>query len=597
MVMTAGMVGASASFLIGAVVIDIIVSLIGSGHLTTALAPWRLTLIAVGLPGIGLGLLFAATVKEPARIAAKPDEVSLKQTWRHMVDSGWAYFGMLGGVALLTLIPFSLSAWFPTFLIREFGLTAQEAGYSFGSAFALCAVSGSLILPWIADRLAKNGRADAIPSIAALALVLGAPFAFFAPLAGDAQTAVLLVAPAIFFLAGAPTLATVAVHMIAPARASAELQSVYLMLTNIIGLGMGPTITVLLSEWLFDGPSDIGWGWRLAVGRPCRLGRPCWRAAISPAVSMHRPRRPRPMNLEPSARALDFASASKPSWPSMLSGRSSIVPRGCGPAARPSPMDAAADAGRLKQKAKAQDCGICFCRTVERAGLEPDYAPLAEITGRSHFAPGFSIAAPRHRQHGDADRYGDEAQKSAGSRPCWRARCARLAMTERAWPPRITNIRTRTRGRQLHHQRAKMRISGAGDPRCAIMIVMGQTDSERAEKHLRQSMILVPTDTPGVDIPRAMPIFGDPDAPHGHMEVTARAASNMLLGEGRGFEIAQRRLGRTHPSLHAHDCFPSARWSVCAGVCQAARLPQAVADHRWRQRIAEMCCAIDQARY
>ncbi len=260
MVMTAGMVGASSSFLVGAVIIDMIASLTASGALEATLAPWRLTLIAVGLPGIVLGLLFAATVSEPSRTTAAANETSLKQTWRHMVDSGWAYFGMLGGVALLTLVPFSLTAWFPTFLIRRFGLTAQEAGYSFGSAFALCAISGSLILPWIADRLAKRGRGDAIPSVAAAALLIGAPFAFLAPLAGDATTAVLLVAPAIFFLAGAPTLATVAVHMIAPVRARAQLQGVYLMLTNIVGLGMGPTLTALISQWFFDGPDDIGLG-------------------------------------------------------------------------------------------------------------------------------------------------------------------------------------------------------------------------------------------------------------------------------------------------------------------------------------------------
>ena len=260
MVMTAGMVGASASFLIGAVVIDLIVSLTDSGMLSASLAPWRLTLIAVGLPGIVLGLLFAATVAEPARTAARADEISLKQTWQHMTGNGWAYFGMLGGIALLTLIPFSIAAWFPTFLIRRFGLTAQEAGYSFGTAFATCAVSGSLILPWIADRWSKRGRGDAIPSIAVLALLLGAPFALLAPLAGDARTSVLLVAPAIFFLAGSPTLATVAVHMIAPPRARAQLQSIYLMMTNIIGLGLGPTLTVFLSEWLFDGPADIGLG-------------------------------------------------------------------------------------------------------------------------------------------------------------------------------------------------------------------------------------------------------------------------------------------------------------------------------------------------
>lgn len=273
MVMTAGMVGASGSFLVGAVIIDMITSLTASGAMQTTLAPWRLTLIAVGLPGIVLGLLFAATVSEPARTAPSAYETSLRQTWRHMVDSGWAYFGMLGGVALLTLVPFSLTAWFPTFLIRRFDLTAQAAGYSFGTAFALCAISGSLILPWIADRLAKKGRGDAIPLVAAVALAIGAPFALLAPLAGDAETAVLLVAPAIFFLAGAPTLATVAVHMVAPIRARAQLQGVYLMLTNIVGLGMGPTLTALISKWFFDGPQDIGLGLAVmaAVASPVAL--------------------------------------------------------------------------------------------------------------------------------------------------------------------------------------------------------------------------------------------------------------------------------------------------------------------------------------
>ncbi|MEZ5897750.1 MAG: MFS transporter [Parvularculaceae bacterium] len=259
-VMTAGMLGVSVSYFLGAAIIDLVISLNESGMLKTQLAPWRLTLVAVGLPGIFLGLIFAMTVAEPERKAVAPQKISLIGTWKHMVESGWAYFGMLGGIAILTLIPFSLSAWFPTFLIRHFGMTPQEAGYSFGAAFATGAISGSLTLPWIANRLSANGRGDALPLIAALAVLCGAPLAILAPLAPNSTTSVLLVGAALFLLAGAPTLASVSVQVIAPERARAQLQSVYLLLTNTIGLGFGPTITALLSEWLFDGPKDIGLG-------------------------------------------------------------------------------------------------------------------------------------------------------------------------------------------------------------------------------------------------------------------------------------------------------------------------------------------------
>jgi len=264
----------------------------------------------------------------------------------------------------------------------------------------------------------------------------------------------------------------------------------------------------------------------------------------------------------------------------------------------------------LKQKAKAQGLWNMFLPHSENgAGLSNlEYAPLAEITGRSHFAPEiFNCNAPDSGNMETLDRYGDDAQKERWLKPLLAGEIrSAFAMTEPAVASSdATNIRTRIvrDGDDYVINGRKWWISGAGDPRCAIMIVMGQTDPDREEKHLRQSMILVPTDTPGVDIPHAMPIFGDPDAPHGHMEVTFTdvrvPASNMLLGEGRGFEIAQGRLGpgRIHHCMRMIGLSERALERLCRRLSQRWAFHKPVAQQSvWRQRIAEMRCAIDQAR-
>ena len=242
------------------------------------------------------------------------------------------------------------------------------------------------------------------------------------------------------------------------------------------------------------------------------------------------------------------------------------------------------------------------------AGLNNlDYAPLAEITGRVLWAPEvFNCSAPDTGNMEVFATYGTAAQKAQWLTPLLAGEIrSAFAMTEPGVASSdATNIETRIArdGDEYVINGKKWWISGAGDPRCKIYIVMGKTEPGAAT-HLQQSMILVPADTKGVTVNRALTVFGYDDAPHGHCEMTFDnvrvPTENILLGEGRGFEIAQGRLGpgRIHHCMRMIGVSERALELMCLRLSTRVAFGKPISTQSvWHERIAEARCMIDQAR-
>jgi acyl-CoA dehydrogenase len=263
----------------------------------------------------------------------------------------------------------------------------------------------------------------------------------------------------------------------------------------------------------------------------------------------------------------------------------------------------------LKTKAKEAELWNLFLPESEHgAGLTNlEYAPLCEIMGRVIFAPEvFNCSAPDTGNMEVLERYGTDTQKAQWLAPLLEGRIrSAFAMTEPAVASSdATNICTEIRrdGGEYVINGRKWWTSGIMDKRCAIMIVMGKTDPN-ASSHLQQSMILVPRDTKGVTVERYLPVYGFDDAPHGHGEVVfenARVpASNMLLGEGRGFEIAQGRLGpgRIHHCMRLIGVAERALEKMCARLINREAFGKKLYEHSvWEERIADARIEIECAR-
>ncbi|WP_341686167.1 acyl-CoA dehydrogenase family protein [Limnohabitans sp.] len=236
-----------------------------------------------------------------------------------------------------------------------------------------------------------------------------------------------------------------------------------------------------------------------------------------------------------------------------------------------------------------------------------EYAPLCEIMGRVPWAPEvFNCNAPDTGNMETFERYASEALKDRWLEPLLRGdiRSAFLMTEPEVASSDATNIQCSIVRDGDHYviNGRKWWSSGAGDPRCAVYIVMGKTDPEAA-RHAQQSMIVVPAKTPGIKVLRPLSVFGYDDAPHGHMEVLLEnvrvPADHMLLGEGRGFEIAQGRLGpgRIHHCMRSIGAAERALELMCKRLNSRVAFGREVARQSvWQERIAEARCMIEQAR-
>jgi MFS family permease len=219
---------------------------------------WQLIFIVIGAAGL-LTVPLMLTVREPPRHGASARSIPLREVFAHFKQHRTTYLCHNVGIALLSFSAYGTSAWLPTFFIRQHGWTSAQAGIVIGLILASCGALGVLACGWLADRLAARGHADACMRVAFMACVLWFPSGIAMLLVTSPVLACVLYVPTIFFVAGVYSVGPAALMQVTPPRMRGQAGAIYLFVTNLIGLGLGPTAVALCTDYLFHDASQVGY--------------------------------------------------------------------------------------------------------------------------------------------------------------------------------------------------------------------------------------------------------------------------------------------------------------------------------------------------
>lgn len=228
------------------------------------LAPWRLVMLGVGLPGLMVALLFL-TVREPprsSRVEAAPNEVLLRWLWANR----WAYLGLIGALSLIVFVSNAASAWIPALFERRFGWTGPQVGARYGPIVLVCGAAGALAGGLLASALRRRGVEGANLKASLAGFLLAAPLAIAFPLAPNPWTALALIGLMVF-CGGIPSGGGyAALQEATPARLRAQVTALNGLAVNLVGAGLGPLVVALLTDRLFHDPGKLGWAMSLTEG-------------------------------------------------------------------------------------------------------------------------------------------------------------------------------------------------------------------------------------------------------------------------------------------------------------------------------------------
>lgn len=265
-------VGGGLAFLVGGYVIALLkdmntieVAVLG------AMKAWQLAFFIVGLPGILVGLLIWLTVRDPARkglqvdAQGRPKKVALSDGWRFLGRHRATFTCHYLGFSFYAMALFCMMSWSPALYIRKFGMTPVEAGYMLGTVMLLANTTGVLFGGWLTDLLAKRGHQDAAMRTGVIgALGMAVPAVMFAQV-DQLWLSVTLLVPAMFFASFPMPASTAAMQILAPNQVRAQVSAMFLLISNLLGLGLGTTLVALLTDRYFGSPAAVGSSMSLVI--------------------------------------------------------------------------------------------------------------------------------------------------------------------------------------------------------------------------------------------------------------------------------------------------------------------------------------------